>query len=101
MIVEEGDIVDIGNRHFEVLHLPGHSPGSIGLWEASTGTLFSGDALYDGPLLDQLPTSGLFSRIDPPRQQVLLDGIGEVIDRAGGRFTMHWTTAAIAAHTLA
>lgn len=53
-IVAEGDIVDIGNRHFEVLHLPGHSPGSIGLWEAATGTLFSGDAIYDGPLLDQV-----------------------------------------------
>ena len=53
-IVTEGDIVDIGNRHFEVLHLPGHSPGSIGLWEAATGTLFSGDAIYDGPLLDEI-----------------------------------------------
>jgi glyoxylase-like metal-dependent hydrolase (beta-lactamase superfamily II) len=53
-IVEEGSIVDIGDRHFEVLHLPGHSPGSIGLWEAATGILFSGDAIYDGPLLDQL-----------------------------------------------
>jgi glyoxylase-like metal-dependent hydrolase (beta-lactamase superfamily II) len=53
-IVTEGDVVDIGNRHFEVLHLPGHSPGSIGLWEARTGTLFSGDAIYDGPLLDEI-----------------------------------------------
>jgi len=53
-IVEEGDIVDLGDRHFEVLHLPGHSPGSIGLWEAKTGTLFSGDAIYDGPLLDEI-----------------------------------------------
>lgn len=53
-IVAEGDVVDIGNRHFEVLHLPGHSPGSIGLWEAATGTLFSGDAIYDGPLLDEI-----------------------------------------------
>jgi glyoxylase-like metal-dependent hydrolase (beta-lactamase superfamily II) len=35
-----------------VLHLPGHSPGSIGLWEAATGILFSGDAVYDGPLID-------------------------------------------------
>lgn len=51
--------------------------------------------------LDHVPTSGLFSRIDPQRQQALLAGIGEVIDRAGGRFTMHWTTATIAAHTLA
>tara|TARA_R110002073_G_scaffold336365_1_gene532543 strand:- start:11707 stop:12483 length:777 start_codon:yes stop_codon:yes gene_type:complete len=58
-LVDEGDIVDIGNRHFEVLHLPGHSPGSIALWEAKTGTLFSGDAIYDGPLLDQLDDSDI------------------------------------------
>ncbi len=53
-IVEEGDRVDTGDRAFEILHLPGHSPGSIGLWEAATGTLFSGDAIYDGPLLDTI-----------------------------------------------
>lgn len=52
--VREGDIVDLGDRHFEVLHLPGHSPGSIGLWEAASATLFSGDAIYDGPLLDEI-----------------------------------------------
>lgn len=54
-----GDTIDTGDRSFEVLHLPGHSPGSIGLWEAATGTLFSGDAVYDGPLLDQLPESDI------------------------------------------
>jgi glyoxylase-like metal-dependent hydrolase (beta-lactamase superfamily II) len=52
-IVDEGDVIDLGNRQFEVLHLPGHSPGGIGLWEAKTGVLFSGDTVYDGPLLDQ------------------------------------------------
>jgi glyoxylase-like metal-dependent hydrolase (beta-lactamase superfamily II) len=57
--VDEGDVIDLGNRRFEVLHLPGHSPGSIGLWESSTGTLFSGDAIYDGPLLDELPGSDI------------------------------------------
>jgi glyoxylase-like metal-dependent hydrolase (beta-lactamase superfamily II) len=51
-LVAEGDIVDLGDRHFEVLHLPGHSPGSIGLWEERTGILFSGDAIYDGELID-------------------------------------------------
>jgi glyoxylase-like metal-dependent hydrolase (beta-lactamase superfamily II) len=56
-IIGEGDMVDLGDRAFEVLHLPGHSPGSIGLWEASTGTLFSGDAVYDARLLDELPGS--------------------------------------------
>ncbi len=58
-VVDEGDEVSIGNRRFEVLHLPGHSPGSVGLWEQETGTLFSGDAVYDGPLLDELPESDI------------------------------------------
>lgn len=31
--------------------LSASTPGGIGLWEASTGTLFSGDAPYDGPLI--------------------------------------------------
>ena len=58
-IVEEGDTVDLGDRSFEVLHLPGHSPGSIGLWESRTQILFSGDAIYDGPLLDTLHHSNV------------------------------------------
>ncbi len=57
--VEEGDVIDLGSRRFEVLHLPGHSPGSIGLWEEKSGILFSGDAIYDGPLLDNLPDSSV------------------------------------------
>jgi len=57
--LDEGDVLDLGDRHFEVLHLPGHTPGSLGLWEAASGTLFSGDAIYDGPLLDSLPESDL------------------------------------------
>lgn len=55
--VDAGDRIDLGDRVFEVLHLPGHSMGSIGLWEAATKTLFSGDAIYDGPLIDDLPES--------------------------------------------
>lgn len=58
-IISGGDIIDIGDRHFEVLHLPGHSPGGIGLWEKATGMLFSGDAIYDGPLLDNLHHSNI------------------------------------------
>lgn len=57
--VEEGDVIDLGDRVLEVLHLPGHSPGSVGLWDKRSGTLFSGDALYDGTLLDELPDSNV------------------------------------------
>jgi len=51
-LLEEGDVIDLGDRHFSVLHVPGHSPGSIALWEEATGLLLSGDAVYDGPLID-------------------------------------------------
>ena len=51
-LVADGDVIELGDRAFEVLHLPGHSPGSIGLWEKASGVLFSGDAIYDGELLD-------------------------------------------------
>jgi glyoxylase-like metal-dependent hydrolase (beta-lactamase superfamily II) len=57
--VDEGDAIDLGDRRFEVWHLPGHSPGSIGLWEEATRTLFSGDAIYDGPLIDVLEDSSV------------------------------------------
>lgn len=60
--LDEGDTIDVGDRIFVVLHLPGHSPGSIGLWEEKSGILFSGDAVYrDGPLLDQMPGSDVDS----------------------------------------
>jgi glyoxylase-like metal-dependent hydrolase (beta-lactamase superfamily II) len=57
--VDEGDVVDLGDRLFRVLHLPGHSPGGIGLLEEETQILFSGDALYDGFLIDKLPHSSI------------------------------------------
>lgn len=53
-LLDEGDVIDLGDRVFQVFHLPGHSPGSIALYEAATGTLFSGDVIYDGALIDDL-----------------------------------------------
>lgn len=54
-LLEHGDTVDLGNHLYEVLHLPGHSPGGIGLFERSSGTLFAADAIYDGPLIYEGP----------------------------------------------
>ncbi|MEE3214979.1 MAG: MBL fold metallo-hydrolase, partial [Pseudomonadota bacterium] len=58
-VLEDGDILDLGNRQLEVVHTPGHSPGGIALWEASTGTLISGDILYDGELIEDAYHSDL------------------------------------------
>ena len=51
-VLEHGDNVDLGDRVFEVVHTPGHSPGGIGLFERKTGIFLSGDVIYDGPLID-------------------------------------------------
>jgi glyoxylase-like metal-dependent hydrolase (beta-lactamase superfamily II) len=51
-LLAHGDVIDLGDRAFEVVHTPGHSPGGIGLFEAKTGIFLSGDIVYDGPLID-------------------------------------------------
>jgi glyoxylase-like metal-dependent hydrolase (beta-lactamase superfamily II) len=54
-LLAENHVIDIGDASYTVLHLPGHSPGSIGLLDQKTGTFFSGDAIYEGGLVDDLP----------------------------------------------
>lgn len=55
--LHDGDVIDLGDLQFEVLHLPGHTPGSICLLHRASGTLFSGDVVYDDELLDGLHAS--------------------------------------------
>jgi len=65
--LDEGDVIDLGDKAFQILHLPGHSPGSIGLMNMKTKELFSGDAIYDGELLDTF----YHSNIEQYRQTLL------------------------------
>lgn len=58
-LLADGDEIDLGDRVFEVIHTPGHSPGGIALWERRTRTLLSGDIVYDGPLIDDAYHSDL------------------------------------------
>jgi len=58
-LLEDGDVIDLGDRHFSVIHTPGHSPGGIMLFEAASGVLISGDTVYDGPLIDDAYHSDL------------------------------------------
>jgi glyoxylase-like metal-dependent hydrolase (beta-lactamase superfamily II) len=53
-LINEADVIDLGDRVFRVFHMPGHSPGSVCLYEAASKTMFTGDVLYDGELLDTL-----------------------------------------------
>lgn len=48
--VWEGDIIDIGTYSFEVILLPGHTPGSIALLEKDKRFLIGGDSIQTGSI---------------------------------------------------
>jgi glyoxylase-like metal-dependent hydrolase (beta-lactamase superfamily II) len=46
--LHEGDSLAIGDLRFGVLHTPGHTEGSVCLYEADRGLLLAGDVLFRG-----------------------------------------------------
>ncbi|RLI97093.1 MAG: MBL fold metallo-hydrolase [Candidatus Aenigmatarchaeota archaeon] len=44
--LRDGDKVKAGSMELEVLHCPGHTPGSICLYDKKSKTLFSGDTVF-------------------------------------------------------
>jgi len=46
ILLEDDQNLHIGEAVFRVLHVPGHSPGSIALYHALGGIVFTGDALF-------------------------------------------------------
>ena len=48
--VEDGQILDLGNRELEVIYTPGHNSSCITLIDERNGLLFTGDTWYPGPL---------------------------------------------------
>ena len=46
IFLSEGDL-NVGDMNFQVIHTPGHSPGSICLYWQDRKVLFSGDVVFD------------------------------------------------------
>lgn len=65
--LHDGDVIEVGSGRLEVLHVPGHSPGSVVLYDREGGYLIVGDVLFQGSV----------GRTDLPggNTQQLLDGI--------------------------
>lgn len=57
IMLEGGEKIELGELSLEVLHTPGHSPGSICLYEPEKKWLFSGDTVF---------AHGSFGRVDLP-----------------------------------
>jgi glyoxylase-like metal-dependent hydrolase (beta-lactamase superfamily II) len=58
-----GETLRLGpGRRLEVLHLPGHTPGHLGLWDAATGAAIVIDAVLGDGVYDRAG-----NRLIPPR----------------------------------
>lgn len=44
-LLRDGDVIEVGELKFQVIHTPGHSPGGISL--LGSGVVFSGDTLFN------------------------------------------------------
>ena len=45
--ISENEILSLGNDEFKILHLPGHSPGSIAFYNKTQKFMISGDVLFE------------------------------------------------------
>ena len=49
-ILKEGDTIAFGNTVFQILQVPGHSPGSVVFYSRTDGVLFTGDVIFQGSI---------------------------------------------------
>lgn len=58
IILDDGDLIHIGDIELKVIHTPGHTKGSSSLYCEKEGMLFSGDTMFKGTWgRTDLPTS--------------------------------------------
>jgi glyoxylase-like metal-dependent hydrolase (beta-lactamase superfamily II) len=70
--IDEGDMIRFGNTELEVLHIPGHSPGSIALVCHKEKIAFVGDVLFQGSIgRTDLPGGSFDSLIQNIREKLL------------------------------
>jgi glyoxylase-like metal-dependent hydrolase (beta-lactamase superfamily II) len=70
--LEDGDQVQVGELTFEVLHCPGHSPGSVALFNAEQRLAIVGDVLFAGSIgRTDLPGGNHRQLLDSIRDKLL------------------------------
>ena len=48
VVLHGGDVIDLGDAHLTVIHTPGHTPGSICLYDPASHVMFTGDTVFEG-----------------------------------------------------
>jgi len=71
-----GDVFSTGEHDFEVIHTPGHTAGSVSLFDRSTGTLISGDTVFVGGVGRwDLPTGNYRDLVKSVKRLMELDAV--------------------------
>lgn len=81
-ILKEGDIIKTGKYEFKVIETPGHTDGSISLYDENHGILFSGDTLFhddipgrvDLPSADPIAMADSLEKLKKLKINILLPG---------------------------
>lgn len=68
--VWEGHIIDLGTYRFEVILIPGHSPGSIALLEQEKRFLIGGDSIQSGGPIIMLGSDRSFEAFQASMQKL-------------------------------
>nr|WP_240510161.1 MBL fold metallo-hydrolase [Virgibacillus profundi] len=77
--LNDGEVIDIGNRKLTMLHTPGHSPGHICIFDQQDGYLFTGDLLYTGtPIYAFYPTTNPLDLVNSLDKIAKLEGVSKV-----------------------
>lgn len=48
--LKENETITLGNDEFKIIHVPGHSPGSIAFYNEAQKFMISGDVLFEGSI---------------------------------------------------
>lgn len=81
----DGDEVRLGDLSFEVIHVPGHSPGHVALLCREAGHLVGGDVLFQGSIgRTDLPGGDLDQLLHSIRTRLLVLDDGVVVHSGHG-----------------
>jgi glyoxylase-like metal-dependent hydrolase (beta-lactamase superfamily II) len=72
--LEGGELLTIGDMEWEVIHIPGHSAGSIALYNPMEAILIPGDVVYADYAIGRFDLHGA----DPQRHRDSLTRLGEL-----------------------
>ena len=81
--LHEGETIHAGGGIFEILHLPGHTPGPIGFIEKQKKAAFTGDVLFHGSIGRTDLPGGNYTQLISSIREKLFKLNGDMIIIAG------------------